>query len=661
MKRCPITTVLVLVLTGSLSAQQPRPMTVDDVIGLRAVSDPQLSPDGEWLAYVVTTADVEANTMDPDIWVASTSGAREPFRLTTSPKSDTQPRWSPDGMRIAFVSTREERPQIFLISPFGGEAEQLTQSKTPVQEFAWSPDGARIAFLADTPQSEEEERRRRQGDDVQIVDQDFTYRRLWLVDLATKEVRELLGGEFQIAEPQWSPDGRSIAYVTTPTPKADDQGLTDVWILELESGHTRKLLENDGPDRAPRWSPDGGSIALLTRDGAGSLGQTRLIVVPAAGGATRDLTNAFPYQPSAVTWSPEGHTLFFTAVTRTSAQLYGVAASGGEPQALTAVDGVLSNASFSADASVVAFTMTTMRQPTEVYVGLSANRFEPVRITDHNPQVRELALGRAELLQWTSADGMEIEGLVLFPADYERGQRYPLIVNVHGGPAGIFSNSFPGSWSNYGHVWAGNGWVVFYPNPRGSSGYGDEFRLANVRDWGGGDYHDIRTGVDRLVASGVADSDRMGQTGWSYGGYMTAWTITQTSRFRAVMVGAGLTNMVSMYSTNDLQRSLDGYFGGPPWDEAELYWTRSAMSGIKQATTPTLIMHGASDLRVPLGQAQELYMGLRQNGVEVQLAVYPRQGHGLQEPRHQLDKMRREYAWFAERVLAESAEMPQER
>jgi dipeptidyl aminopeptidase/acylaminoacyl peptidase len=228
-------------------------------------------------------------------------------------------------------------------------------------------------------------------------------------------------------------------------------------------------------------------------------------------------------------------------------------------------------------------------------------------------------------------------------------------VHVHGGPAGVYANTFPASWGNYGHVWAGRGWLVFYPNPRGSSGYGERFLLANVRDWGGGDYHDIQTGVDALVAKGLADPARMGQTGWSYGGYMTAWTLTQTDRFKAVMVGAGLTNMYSMYSTNDLQRTLEGYFGAEPWNDFDVYWNRSAMKFIKQARTPTLIMHGAADERVPLGQAQELYMGLKKNGVPVELAVYPREPHGLQEPRHQLDKMTREYAWFARHVLGEPA------
>ena len=256
-------------------------------------------------------------------------------------------------------------------------------------------------------------------------------------------------------------------------------------------------------------------------------------------------------------------------------------------------------------------------------------------------------------MRWKGSDGREIEGVLYYPTNYQAGRRYPTIAMIHGGPSGVWTQSFPASWGNYAHVWAGKGWLVFQPNIRGSSGYGEEFLLSNVRDWGGGDYRDIQTGLDDLVRRGLADPTRMGQSGWSYGGYMTAWTLTQTDRFKAVMVGAGLTNMYSMYSTNDLQTTLEEYFGGEPWDSLDGYTRASAMTYIKQARTPTLIMHGEEDRRVPIGQAQELYMGLRKNGVPATLVFYPRQGHGIGEPRLQLDKMQREYAFFAKWVLGE--------
>lgn len=638
------------------AAQELKPMTPDDVMSLRSVSDPQISPDGKWVAYVVSAVDMKENAANADIWVVSTADGAQPYRLTSSKKSDNEPRWSPDGKRLAFVSAREEKPQIFLISPFGGEAERLTESKSGAQSPQWSPDGKRIAYLAEQEPTEEEEKKQKEKDDVQLVDQDFKYRRLWVIDVDSKKADEIVSEPLQVADPQWSPDGRQIAYSSTPTPKADDGSVSDVWVVEVETKTRRKLIENEGGDNAPRWSPDGSQIALLTVDGKKNLlAQRQLVIVPAAGGTPRAIAKDFLYESGPARWSPDGRTIYFTSPTRTTSQLYSVAAAGGEPKAMSAIDGLLDGLTLAKDGSIAAFTKGDPDHPSDVHVTRSLASFAPVKLTDHNPAVRELALGRSEVIRWKSKDGLEVEGRLIYPIDYRPGTRYPLIVHVHGGPAGRWASGFPGGWGNYGHVWAGKGWISFYPNPRGSSGYGEKFLLANVRDWGGGDYQDIQSGVDVLIEKGLVDPNRMGQSGWSYGGYMTAWTLTQTNRFKALMVGAGLTNMFSMYSTNDLQRVLDAYFGAEPWDDTEIYYTRSAMNFIKQARTPTLIMHGGADRRVPVGQAQELYMGLRKNEVGVEMAVYPREPHGLQEPRHQLDKMQREYAWFAKHVLGETA------
>jgi dipeptidyl aminopeptidase/acylaminoacyl peptidase len=371
----------------------------------------------------------------------------------------------------------------------------------------------------------------------------------------------------------------------------------------------------------------------------------------ADGSGSHELAAGFKYQPGPATWSPDGRKIYFVSSVGTTSQLFSVAASGGEPRQVSNISGVISQATFSKDGSNAAFNRSDIQHPADVYVTRSLSTINPIQLTNHNPQIAGFELGRGEVIRWKSKDGMEIEGLVIYPSGYEQGKRYPMVVDVHGGPSGVWTQSFPGSWSNFGHVWAGHGWVCFYPNIRGSSGYGEKFLLANVKDWGGADYQDIQSGIDFLIAQGVADPDKLAQAGWSYGGYMTAWTLTQTSRFKAVMVGAGLTDMFSMYSTDDLQRILDGYFGGEPWNELEAYRRASAMTFIKQARTATLIQHGAADQRVPPTQAWELYMGLKKNHVPVEMRLFPREPHGLQEPRHQLDKMRREYAWFSKYVL----------
>jgi dipeptidyl aminopeptidase/acylaminoacyl peptidase len=307
--------------------------------------------------------------------------------------------------------------------------------------------------------------------------------------------------------------------------------------------------------------------------------------------------------------------------------------------------------SFSADGSKLAFGWSNAETPDNVYITSLNQPWAPTRLTNLNPQLANVPMGKSEVVRWKGKDGLEIEGVVVYPVGYEPGKRYPMVVQVHGGPAGAWTETFMAGWYNASQIYAGQGWVVLSPNPRGSSGYGDKFLFANYRDWGGGDFRDIQSGIDYLVQRGIADSTKLAQSGWSYGGYMTAWTLTQTNRFKAVSVGAGLTNMYSMYSTNDLQTLLEEYFGGEPWNDEQSFRRASAMTYIKQAKTPTIILHGAADTRVPIGQAQELYMGLKKNGIPVELVFFPREPHGLQEPRHQLDKVKREYAFFSKYVL----------
>ena len=649
-------TALLTLLAPVGNAMAQRPMTADDVLAVKQVGDAQISPDGKWVAYVVSAVDLALNAVNSDVWlVAADCGgpaACAPVRLTTNPKADGQPRWSPDARWIAFVSAREDRPQIWMIRPNGGEAEKLTDSKTGVQSFQWSPDGKRIAFLAPRAPTADEEKREKEKDDAIVVDHDFRMSRLWTIDLATKTAVELVKGDFQIAEARWSPDGTRIALVANPTPKADDGSRSDIHIVTVATGERRPLIENAGPDHSPRWSPDGRWIAYLTRgDTLRAFGQQRLTVIAAEGGAPRAVAPNFLYQPGAASWSPDGQTLFFTASVRTTSQLFSVPVAGGEPKQLTHVRGVISPPTMSGDGQTLAFTFGTVQQPNDVYVATLGPAIEPRRLTNHHPDLAQIALGKSETIRWKSRDGMEIEGVLVYPVGYDPAKRYPTMAFIHGGPAGVWTESFPGGWGNFAHVWAGQGWVSFFPNIRGSSGYGEKYLKANVRDWGGGDYQDIQSGLDQLVKRGIADSTRLGQSGWSYGGYMTAWTLTQTNRFKGVMVGAGLTNMYSMYSTNDLQTTLENYFGGEPWNDEQAYRRASAMMFIKQAKTPTLILHGQQDTRVPIGQAQELYMGLKKNDVPVTLVFFPREGHGLSEPRHQLDKIVREYNFFAKHVL----------
>jgi dipeptidyl aminopeptidase/acylaminoacyl peptidase len=644
-----------LLVSSAIGAQTKRPMTYDDIMALKTIGGTAISPDGKHALYTLSYADMKENERRTEIWIVSTDGGKP--RRFTSGKNDGSPQWSPDGQMIAFISTRgtgeAARPQVHLISPFGGEAEKLTDSKTGVGSFTWSPDSKRIAYVAQRPLTEAEEKKQKDKDDAQVVDANFRFSHLWVIDVESKKASEIVKNDWVVSDPQFSPDGKRLSFTVNPTPKADDGQISDIYIANADgSGSPRKLHENDGPDNAARWSPDGKWIAFASRPAKkGLLGFANLYIISAEGGAPRLVAPNHDAPAPTVVWSRDGSTLYFSETHRTTSQIFSVPSAGGEVKLISSGEAILGGVSFARNADKIAFTRSDLQRPADVYVS-SLSNFSPAKLTDHNPQINDIALGRGEVIRWKSKDGMEIEGVLIYPVGYEAGKRYPTIANIHGGPSGVWTQGFPGTHGNYAHIWAGKGWAVFLPNVRGSSGYGEKFLMANYRDWGGGDYQDIQSGLDELVRRGIADPDKLGQTGWSYGGYMTAWTLTQTNRFKAVMVGAGLTNMFSMYSTNDLQRTLEGYFGAQPWDDLEAYWTKaSAMAHIKKAKTPTLILHGANDLRVPVGQAQELYMGLKKNGVPVQLVFYPRAGHGLGEPRHQLDKMKREYAHFSKYVL----------
>jgi dipeptidyl aminopeptidase/acylaminoacyl peptidase len=630
---------------------QQRAMTLEDIFSLKSVSDPQLSPDGRWVAYVVTEVDLKAGESNSDIWIVPAAGG-EAFRLTASKKSDSSPRWSPDGKRIAFISAREEKTQIFLISPSGGEAEKLTDHKTTPSSLEWSPDGKKILFTAQDPPTEQEEKKKKEKDDAFRFDQEFKMSHLWVIDVATKTSTQLTkSNDYTVSQPHWSPDGSTIVFVTTPTPRADDGSLTDVWVYTFTDSSARRLTTNAGPDTSPLWSPDGSMIAYLSRPGdLVSVGNQNLYLIPASGGSPKNISAQFDASISSLHWSPDGSRIYFTSSQSVTSHLFSIDIKTGAVTQHTSGAFVLSSPSFSRDGKRVAFIQQSERQTPELFIA-PTNSWKSTRLTTTNTLLDSLKLGRADTMRWKSYDGLEVEGLVLYPADYQQGKPYPLLVYGHGGPTSAYVRTFPASWSNLGQFYASNGWVVFYPNFRGSTNYGEKFMQANIKDWGNGDYKDIMTGVDELIKRGIADPNRMAYAGWSYGGYLANWIVSHTDRFKAISCGAGLSNMFSMYSTNDLQRVLETFFGGTVWENPDEYDRRSGIRFIKSAKTPTIIFHGQEDRRVPLSQGQELYMGLKKNNVPVDFVVFPRQGHGITEPKLQYDKMKREFAWFCKYVL----------
>jgi dipeptidyl aminopeptidase/acylaminoacyl peptidase len=531
----------------------------------------------------------------------------------------------------------------------GGEAWAVTSHKGGVSGFRFSPDGKQLLLTAADQPSKDEEDRKKVKDDTMVIDHDIKMTHLWLFDVAKKEEKRLTEGNFTVSDPQWSPDGTRITYTARPTPKADDGGLSDIWMLTVSNGEKKKIVGDDGSSDFARWSPSGEWVAYTGSPDRGSgVSTTYLYLLPAGGGTPKQLTTKFDLSVGTPVWSRDGHAIYFSTNVLEAIEVYSVDVATGAVKQLSRRGGSTGITEISRDGQTIVGTLSAAGQPTEIYK-TSADYSPLTPLTDHNSWLKDYALGSTEVVKWKSKDGSEIDGLLTKPVGYEAGKKVPLLLNPHGGPTGASINNF----NSTAQVLAANGFAVLQPNFRGSTGKGLAFAQANKNTWGKGDYEDCMTGVDALIANGIADPDRLGAFGWSYGGYMTFWILTQTDRFKAVSPGAGLTNIYSMYSQNDIQRYLRWFYSDKsPWDAQELYWDRSPMKYVNNVKTPTMIMHGQVDTRVPIAQAQEFYQALKERNVPVEFVVYPRENHGFTEPRHQMDRVRRYVKFFAKYLNA---------
>lgn len=657
--------MLVTALPALLVAQTPRPLSVDDLFAIRRVGDPRISPDGKWVAYTVSTTSLEEDETETRIWMISSRGG-EAIPMTAEGYSASQPQWSPDGRYLSFAAAKGEgKTQVWTLNRLGGEAQQLTDVKQGISDYSWSPDGTRLLLsIRDAEEEEEEEGKEPETPDPWVIDR-LQFKRdgvgylagnrhthLYVFHIAAKELVQITSGGFDESQGTWSPDGERVAFVSNRTDNPDGNSNSDIWVVaagNTDKGQTLlQVTTNPGADGSPAWSPDGAWIAYTTVLEPDLIwyATTHLAVTTAQGGRPQLLTVSLDRNMSGPHFGNDGQSIYFGL--EDSGENHLARMELPSRKISRPIEGQLSARGFSYGPNgMIAALVSRTDLPAEVFV-LESGKLR--QLTTVNTEfLSGVRLAQVKDVTFPSWDGTEIEGFIYLPPGYDQSLRYPTLLRIHGGPVSQYSHSF----SFDAQLFAAHGYVVVMTNPRGSSGYGQDFSRAIWADWGNKDYEDVMAGVDYAIEQGYTDPDRLGIGGWSYGGILTDHVITKTDRFKAAITGASEVLYVANYGHDHYQLQWEKELG-LPWENRDAWERISPFNKVEDIVTPTLIMGGEDDWNVPIQNSEQLYQALKRLGRETQLVVYPGQAHGLRVPSYQKDRLERYLAWYDKYVKGDN-------